>query len=121
MHLLEPRNAGDGILDRLGHLLGHVRRAGTGVRGDDRDDGKIDVREEFLLEAAPGGDPGNEKGAGEQEHDAPLAEGDAAETAHEAFSRLWLCCAFGLGSGSAVKRSMARSRIAIDSSTQASS
>ena len=86
MHLLESRYAGDGVLHGLRDLLGHVGRAGTRVRGHDRHHRKIDVREEFLLEAAPGGDPGDEKGACEEEHDAPLAEGDAAETVHERFS-----------------------------------
>ena len=53
---LEARHAGDGALDRLGDLLGDVLGAGARVRGDDRDDRELDVRQELLLEAAPGRD-----------------------------------------------------------------
>ena len=79
----------DGVLDRLGDLLGHVGRAGARVRRDDGDDREVDVRQELLLEAAPGRDAGDEQGAGEQERHAPLAEGEAAETTHEASPGAW--------------------------------
>ncbi len=79
---LEPRDAADGVLDRLGHLLGDVGRPGARERRDDRDDREVDVRQQFLLEAAPGRQAGEEQGAGEEERDAPLAEGDSAEATH---------------------------------------
>ena len=76
-----------GALDRLGHLLGHVGRTGPRVRRDDRDDREVDVRQELLLEAAPGRDPGDEEGSREQERDAPLAQGKAAQATHDGLSR----------------------------------
>ena len=56
LEALEARHAADGALDRLGHLLRDVRGAGAGERRDDGDDRELDVRQELLLEAAPGED-----------------------------------------------------------------
>ena len=54
----------------------------TRVRGDDGDDRELDVRQEFLLEAAPGRDPGDEQGGGQQQRDAALADGELTEATH---------------------------------------
>ena len=81
--VFEPRHAGDGALDRHGDLVGDVLRAGARVGGDDGDDRELDVGQELLLEAAPGRDAGDEQGAGQQERDAPLADGELGETIHE--------------------------------------
>ena len=83
LHGVEPGDAGDGAFDRLGHLVGDVLRAGTRVRGDHGDDRELDVGQEFLLEAAPRRDAGDEERAGQKERDAPLADGQRGETVHE--------------------------------------
>ena len=66
----------------LRHLFGDVGRPGTRERRHDRDDREIDVGQKLLLQAAPRRETGDEQGAGEQERDAPLAEGDPAEATH---------------------------------------
>ena len=93
-----PRHAGDGPLDRLGHLLGDVGGAGARVRRDDRHDRERDVRQELLLEAAPGEDAGDEEAGREQERHAALADGELAEAAHSGSPGL-------RGDGSDVRRS----------------
>ena len=105
---LEPRHAADRVLDRLGHLLGDVGRAGARVRRDDRDDREVDVRQELLLEAAPGGGPGEEQGRGEQERDAPLAQGQATQATHGRVSDFWCLGWMVGGCGGRGARSMAR-------------
>ena len=50
------------------------------IDGDDRE---LDVRQELLLEAAPRRDAGDEQRAGQQQRDAPLADGQLGETVHE--------------------------------------
>ena len=99
----------------LGHLLGDVGRAGARERRDDRDDRELDVRQELLLEAAPGRRSGDEQGRGEQERDAPLADGDPAEAAHEWVSPWSVVTASvvgvgggGVGATAAARRSMAQ-------------
>ena len=61
---------------------------GTRVRRDDGHDRELDVRQELLLEAAPGRDTGDEEGRREQERHAPLADGHAAEATHDWLPRV---------------------------------
>ena len=74
--LPQPLDAGDGPLDGLGDLLGHVGGTGPGIRRDDRDDRELDIREELLLEAAPGVDTADEHGDREEQRDASPADGE---------------------------------------------
>ena len=53
-----------------------------GERRDDGDDRELDVRQELLLEVAPGEQARDEQGAGEQQRDAPLGDGELGEAAH---------------------------------------
>ena len=56
----------------------------------DRDDREVDVRQELLLEASPRRESGDEQGRSEEERDAPLADGDPAESAHGWVSPWWM-------------------------------
>ena len=76
-------HAGDGSLDGLRDLLGHVRGAGAGIRRDDGDDRERDVGQQLLLQAAPGEDAGDEEGGGEEERDAPLRDGELGQAGHD--------------------------------------
>ena len=99
LQALEAGHAGDGALDRLGHLLRDVRGAGAGQRRDDRDDRELDVGQQLLLEAAPGEDAGDEQGPGQQERDAPLGDGELGEAAHAGSFRVGGGDAAGARSG----------------------
>ena len=79
---LEAGHAGQRTLDRLGDLLGDVLGAGARIRGDDRDDRELDVRQELLLQAAPGREAGDEQRPGQQDRDAAVGDGELGEAAH---------------------------------------
>ena len=85
---LEARHAGDRPLDRLGHLVGDVGRAGARERRDHGDHRQLDVRQELLLEVAPGGDARDEQRGRQQERDAPLGDGELGEAAHAGSFRM---------------------------------
>ena len=109
---LEARDRADGSLDRAGHLFEHVRGSCAGVRRDHGHDRELDVGEELLLEAAPGGDAGDEEGGREQERHAPLAHGQTAEATHDWLSRVSVVV---------TDRSMARPRMSTERPTTSSS
>jgi hypothetical protein len=54
-----------------------------GIRRDDGHDRERDVRQQLLLEAAPGEDARDEQGGGEEERDAPLRDGELGQAGHE--------------------------------------